>query len=272
MKCNACTLLVFSLLALSGCNGGGCSKDTLVDWKDSEGMMTYVLDNGSVLYDSIGLAPANEKLTLVAGDGRVLAVAGACSESSGYCLVKYLYDRKGRVKELRRGFQEFTGELDSESRQRLLGVMLGADSLHERFCLKWGGAVVTEVYDPVHHLSIKAPEGKHVEYAVRESDLFWGSCMRGGCIVVLFYVAPNEWQCVDECVVDVYCGYRLQQRKEYKSGRLWRKTLFCKDGGEVCDVITAPADGSLYQMEKEYFDMSGKLFDEWEEEYAAKGN
>ena len=259
-KLKSLYVAAIALLALSSCN-----KDKVVDygveWNLDSGMTVYELNNGCTVRDSIGDAPLNEKMTIHDKDGRVLAVAGCASEWGCMVVVRYLYDEDGSVKGLLRSVAE-TEENDEANHNEVLRHVFEKgedDEVFETFLFQKENGLIRKVYSPTAKDSIKAPEWCHIEYAVKESGIFWVNDIQGGEIIPQFCVVPNEEK--GDYAIDVYNGYQLQVRKGYCKGSLHSITVFNADGF-VSGYF--PMDTGECNLD----DVNGLLFDTWGGDYA----
>jgi len=260
MKISKLLFAICVAISLEACNEKG-KTDFGVNWYLDSGVKVYELNNGCTVRDSIGDAPMNEKMTVHDKDGRLLAIAGCASEWGCMVVVRYLYDEDGSVRGLLRSTAESEDDDETNHNEVLRHVFEKGedDEVFEAFLFQKENGFIRKVFSPATNDSIKAPEWCHIEYAVKESGIFWVNDIQGGEIIPQFCVVPNEEK--GDYAIDVYNGYRLQVRKGYSKGSLHSITVFGSDG-YVSGYF--PMDTDEYGLD----DVNGFLFDTWRGGYA----
>ncbi len=249
-----------AMLTLASCNREK-GMDYGVEWNFDPGTTVYELNNGCTARDSIGDGPMNEEMTVHDKDGRVLALAGCASEWGCMVVVRFLYDEDGSVRGLIRSTADSEDDDEPDQNEVLRHVFEKSedDKEFETFLFQKENGLIRKVYSPAAKDSIKAPEWCHIEYAVKESGIFWVNDIQGGEIIPQFCVVPNKKE--REYAIDVYNGYQLQVRKGYSKGSLHSITVFDSDG-HVSGYF--PMDTGEYNLDA----VNGFLFDTWGGNYA----
>lgn len=241
-------LLLFAILLMvaSSCNrSGNTSSSDSIPWEENMSGR-FVIDDGIVVTDSIGQGPLNEKITVLAKDGRHLGMAGRTSEMTGLVVVRFIYCDNGRLVDcVETAFIDMNdSEIDDYENEygRIRNLFVdwaaGKRELEENvniFRFRRDGENIVEVYDDKGTNSIKAGSGQHIEYEVAECDSFWASDMFGGDFVVLLHLVPDDTN-VDVYSIDTYSEYKLQMRSTYRNGTFCERTVYKSESDSVYDI------------------------------------
>lgn len=182
-------------------------EEKVADWQDTTSNY-YKTTDGYTLIHTIGSAPMNERIEILAPDGKQVVVAGLASEAAGFNFVRFDYSG-GRLS----GFTAYPGEstIDEElarfdedmcerfgddcnvqALKRSALCDAAPESAYDHYELVYDKGVIREVQLPREAGRIVAPEGGCIEYEVSAEEAFWMNDLWGGGVELRFRVKDSD--------------------------------------------------------------------------------
>lgn len=165
----------------------------------------------------------NEQITVLDKQGKLIAVAASAQQVASFNnFIRYIYDKNGN----HIGFARIWNTYYPEQMETFNKPYEGCDYfdyLYYDVCVRNyddpelirymfrydDDGLLKEVYDPIHELSLKAPDGAHIRWRIEECARFWESDLAGGKYYLMFYVMPiGENFYRNSLCYDVYEGYK----------------------------------------------------------------